>query len=763
MSETQNLTQNLQEQGKPDILIPDKQIKVEGSTQLWLYTKQYGETEVFLQPGFGQEVNRIEGEYKMEVPDSVMRICHKVKSLGGRALVVGGSVKEMVMSQEFDDYDVEPKDYDLEVYGLSEEHVTAILEDMYGEVTRDENDEGYAYPVLKVDVKGLAYPIEVGLPRRETKTGDKRGDFKFEVDPAMSISEASFRRATTMEALLYDPLTETVYDPYNGVEHIKNRTIEIIDEKAFREDPIRVLRVMQAMSRSEFQVSETTLKVCKEMVSSGELDTLSKGSIKGEMEKLLVKGKKPSIGLEFAREIGIVEKYWPELHALIGVEQNGEAHPEGDVWRHTMQTVDVAALIVDREIEGGRIPPQEVFEQFVNNARCVRDSSYNGIYIDRVSKYLMELDASEAGEVMIMRELASNTRKAHYEDTKRSMTASRKHAGRPNYVEAMALARATKFEQAKMHKLLSTRLDVLRASGKLSENDIKELEENIDAEADSVERVALAELVSESQDEARLVLTLAALGHDTGKPEASVFEDGEWKTDGHELVGVPKTAAFLDHFEFSKRVRNQVLTLIPHHLSPKYYWEQERDLKLSRVRVTSGLAELCRNLEAGDTSIYMLSLLAEAEQRGRNPDQNTMEPLEEEQASDLKERQEWLVKRTEGITASNNSGDRLLTGGDLLGKFSDRKPGPWIKSVLAAVSGEQAEGHVKDIRQALDSARRNLERFTEIVEQVAQAEHVSEIVVWEQLCRYPDPRVVFENRDGGAELGYNTLIYADTN
>jgi tRNA nucleotidyltransferase (CCA-adding enzyme) len=76
------------------------------------------------------------------------------------------------------------------------------------------------------------------------------------------------------------------------------------------------------------------------MVISGQLDELPKERVFEEFQKLLCRGIKPSIGLEFIRYIGIIDRYFPELSAIIGVKQEHDWHSEGDVWTHTMMVTD---------------------------------------------------------------------------------------------------------------------------------------------------------------------------------------------------------------------------------------------------------------------------------------------------------------------------------------------------------------------------------------------------------------------------------------
>jgi len=75
------------------------------------------------------------------------------------------------------------------------------------------------------------------------------------------------------------------------------------------------------------------------------LESLAKERIYEEFKKLLLKADKPSVGFELMRELGIVERYFPELGALVAVPQSPKWHPEGDVWIHTMMSVDAMATL----------------------------------------------------------------------------------------------------------------------------------------------------------------------------------------------------------------------------------------------------------------------------------------------------------------------------------------------------------------------------------------------------------------------------------
>lgn len=128
-----------------------------------------------------------------EVPNAILELCRAIGQAGGRALLVGGSVRDRLLGLPW-------KDFDLEVYGLSAEALKAVLE-RFGEV----NTVGEAFTVYKLRLN--EWEVDVSLPRRETKSGRGHRGFLIEGDPFLSFEEAARRRDFTINAVFYDPLT----------------------------------------------------------------------------------------------------------------------------------------------------------------------------------------------------------------------------------------------------------------------------------------------------------------------------------------------------------------------------------------------------------------------------------------------------------------------------------------------------------------------------------------------------------------------------
>jgi len=263
----------------------------------------------------------------MYVPFILETISHTLHTKGAKAIIVGGSVRDHFLELAI-------KDYDVEVYGLETmDELESILSE-YGSV----NLVGKSFGVLKFMYEGEEY--DFSFPRTEHKVGLGHRGFDVEVDGSISFKEAAKRRDFSVNAIGYDIEEKRFLDPFGGLEDIKKKLLRHIDDSTFVEDPLRVYRAVQFSARFGYALDEKTFALCKRMVEEGMLEELAKERVYTEWKKLLLKASKPSVGFELMRKLGITQRYFLELHALIGIPQSPKWHPEGDVWVHTMMTVD---------------------------------------------------------------------------------------------------------------------------------------------------------------------------------------------------------------------------------------------------------------------------------------------------------------------------------------------------------------------------------------------------------------------------------------
>ena len=260
------------------------------------------------------------------LPEKITRLAGAVKQNGGRAMLVGGCVRDELMG-------IDPKDWDVEIYGIEPQTLREIL-NSFGEV----NAVGEAFTVYKI-----GQDLDVSMPRRERKIGRGHKGFVVEGDPKMSFEEAARRRDFTINAILQDALTGEIIDPFSGREDITNRIIRYVSGETFAEDSLRVLRAAQFAARFEFDITAETVELCRQI----DVTDLPKERIWGEFEKILLKADKPSIGIKWLYDLGVVRQIFPELEALVGVPQEPEWHPEGNVDVHTLLVVDQARKLID--------------------------------------------------------------------------------------------------------------------------------------------------------------------------------------------------------------------------------------------------------------------------------------------------------------------------------------------------------------------------------------------------------------------------------
>lgn len=266
----------------------------------------------------------------------VLQICKSVRDEGGRAFLVGGWVRDLEMLRLRGLSGIPPSEYDLEVYRLPAERLAALL-GRFGEV-RLVGQSFAVYKLVPRGGSGDAAPIDVSLPRRDTKVAPGHRGFSVLGDPDLSWNEASRRRDFTVNAMMFDPLVGETIDVWGGRADLRAGLLRAVDPSTFVEDSLRVLRGMQFAARFEFTIEPGTLDLCRRI----DLSDLPAERLWGEIEKMLLGAPRPSVGLTWGDRLGVVDRLFPELKALQGCPQEPEWHPEGDVWIHTLLAIDVA-------------------------------------------------------------------------------------------------------------------------------------------------------------------------------------------------------------------------------------------------------------------------------------------------------------------------------------------------------------------------------------------------------------------------------------
>lgn len=254
----------------------------------------------------------------------VYTIAEKIVHHKGRAFLVGGAVRDYLLG-------LPVKDIDIEVHDLLPEQLEAVLRE-YGPVST----VGKSFGVLRLH----GVDADWALPRTDS-TGRKPTVC---IDPFMSVSDAARRRDLTMNAMAIDMMTDELIDPFGGQADMQNKILRTPDPQLFVQDPLRFFRVMQFIGRFEMLPDEALNNVCKSI----DITDISRERVEEEFRKLLVYSRMPSLGIRWLQLIGRLRDVLPELADTVGVPQNPVWHPEGDVFEHSMQALDAAAVIAKK-------------------------------------------------------------------------------------------------------------------------------------------------------------------------------------------------------------------------------------------------------------------------------------------------------------------------------------------------------------------------------------------------------------------------------
>lgn len=253
----------------------------------------------------------------------LLEIARKIKEKGGTALLVGGCVRDELLG-------LTPKDFDLEVFGLD----PSAIEEIAG----NKNQVGKSFGVWKLG------DLDISIPRRERKTGSLHTDFDIELDPVMTVKEAGARRDFTFNAIYKDPISGKLHDEWGGVKDLEDRVLRHTSER-FSEDPLRVMRAMQFVSRFGVRPTTDTLNVCGNLFE--EAKTIPSERLWEEWRKW-AKGTHPMLALCFLKACWWIELF-PQLSDMIDCQQDPLWHPEGDVFTHTGHVCEAASIIAHRD------------------------------------------------------------------------------------------------------------------------------------------------------------------------------------------------------------------------------------------------------------------------------------------------------------------------------------------------------------------------------------------------------------------------------
>jgi tRNA nucleotidyltransferase (CCA-adding enzyme) len=258
----------------------------------------------------------------LRFPPIVVKISNELDAIGGRAVAVGGFVRDYFLQ-------LESKDLDIEIYNIDNLDVVRAVLLKYGNVSF----VGRSFGVLKFSSNLLE--IDFSFPRIEQNIGKKHNDFKVELKKNLTFKKASLRRDFTINSIGFDIIEKKFIDPHNGISDLKNKILRVTNIDTFKEDPLRVYRGVVFCARFDFSLEQKSKKLCIDMVNQDNLSHLPKERVYIEFEKLLLKSKKPSIGFRLMKSMGILRDF-PELNRL-SLRDN--------IWNSLMISIDKMAIL----------------------------------------------------------------------------------------------------------------------------------------------------------------------------------------------------------------------------------------------------------------------------------------------------------------------------------------------------------------------------------------------------------------------------------
>jgi tRNA nucleotidyltransferase (CCA-adding enzyme) len=249
-----------------------------------------------------------------------MRVPPIKKSVIMETYLVGGAVRDALLG-------LEVSDRDFVVVGASPQGLLS-----QGFIPVGSDFPVFLHPTTKA---------EYALARTERKTGAGYKGFVFHADEQVTLLEDLARRDLTINAMAQDERTGEIIDPFGGQADLAAGILRHVSP-AFSEDPVRILRIARFAARFGFSIAPETLALMKKMVIKGEVSALVPERVWQELSRGLME-KKPSIMIETLKACGALAVILPEVHALFGVPQHPEYHPEIDTGVHICMAIDYAA------------------------------------------------------------------------------------------------------------------------------------------------------------------------------------------------------------------------------------------------------------------------------------------------------------------------------------------------------------------------------------------------------------------------------------
>ncbi|MBU1727899.1 HD domain-containing protein [Patescibacteria group bacterium] len=259
-----------------------------------------------------------------KIPKEVSHVTETLERAGFEAYLVGGCVRDLLMS-------IEPKDWDITTSAKPEQIIELFEKTVY------ENTFG-TVAVIQEDVsQETLRQIEVTPYRIESKYSDFRhpDEIKF----SDKLEDDLKRRDFTINAMALDSKGHLV-DLFDGRKDMDKKILRTVGdpESRFSEDALRMLRAVRFALQLNFSIA---YEVSENIIKNSDLiKKISAERIRDEFVKIIM-SKNPSAGIVMLEKFGLLKNIIPELEEGINCEQSGE-HIY-DVWDHSLHALQHSA------------------------------------------------------------------------------------------------------------------------------------------------------------------------------------------------------------------------------------------------------------------------------------------------------------------------------------------------------------------------------------------------------------------------------------
>lgn len=263
-----------------------------------------------------------------------IEIIEILKKAGHEAYWAGGCVRDMLLG-------VEPKDFDI---------VTSAKPDVIEELLEHTIPIGKKFGVILAIQNGHSF--EIATFRSDSGYSDGRRPDAVEFTNA---EEDANRRDFTINAIFYDPQEDRIMDYVGGQKDMADKLIRFIGnpEERIKEDHLRILRAVRFKNAYNMQYHPETYQAIKKYVHL--VKDISAERVKDELNKMIT-GDNPGQAFEELFEIGALEHIIPELCKLKGLAQPLQYHQEGDVWDHSIRSLEA---LTDEENDPNPLPAEK--------------------------------------------------------------------------------------------------------------------------------------------------------------------------------------------------------------------------------------------------------------------------------------------------------------------------------------------------------------------------------------------------------------------